>query len=100
MSENSGASTYLAFDLGAESGRAILGRFESGRLSIEEIGRFRNEPAVYNSGLHWDVPRLWLEMRTRLRSVGSHGVQRLDAIGVDTWCVDYALLSKNGALLE
>lgn len=100
MSANSGASTYLAFDLGAESGRAILGRLESRRLSIEEIGRFRNEPVIYNGGLHWDVPRLWLEMRTMLRSVGSHGVECLDGIGVDTWGVDYALLSKSGALLE
>jgi rhamnulokinase len=100
MSANSGASTYLAFDLGAESGRAILGRLESGRLSIEEIGRFRNEPVVSNGGLHWDVPRLWLDMRTILRSVGSRGLDRLDGIGVDTWGVDYALLGKSGALLE
>src|SRR5208282_1956120 len=100
MSETPDGSTYLAFDLGAESGRAILGRFNSGRLAIEEIGRFRNEPVNYNGGLHWDVPRLWLEMRTILRSVGSHGVDRLDGIGVDTWGVDYALLGEKGALLE
>jgi rhamnulokinase len=100
MSEKSGGSTYLAFDVGAESGRAILGRFESRRLSIEEIGRFRNEPVLYNGGLHWDVPRLWLEMKAALRSIGSHGVSRLDGVGVDTWGVDYALLDENGALLE
>jgi rhamnulokinase len=100
MSEATSGSTYLAFDLGAESGRAILGRFHSGRLSIEEIGRFRNEPVINNGGLHWDVPRLWLEMKTILRSVGSHGVNRLDGIGVDTWGVDYAILGENGALLE
>jgi rhamnulokinase len=99
MSETSGWSTYLAFDLGAESGRAILGRFHSGRLSIEEIKRFRNEPVTYNGGLHWDVPRLWLEMRAALRSIGSHGVKRLNGIGVDTWGVDYALLGEKGALL-
>ena len=100
MSETSGGSTYLAFDLGAESGRAILGRFHSGRLSIEEIGRFRNEPLISNGGLHWDVPRLWREMRSILSSIGTHGVKRLDGIGVDTWGVDYALLGENGALLE
>src|SRR5580658_7395579 len=100
MSEATSGSTYLAFDLGAESGRAILGRFDSGRLSIEEIGRFRNEPVINNGGLHWDVPRLWAEMKSALRSVGSHGVNRLDGIGVDTWGVDYALLGENGALLE
>jgi rhamnulokinase len=100
MSETSGGFTYLAFDLGAESGRSILGRLHSGRLSIEEIGRFRNDPAIENGGMHWDVPRLWHEMRSALRSIGSRGVARLDGIGVDTWGVDYALLGQNGALLE
>ena len=100
MSEKSGGSTFLAFDLGAESGRAILGRFESGCLSIEEISRFGNESVLSNGGLRWDVPRLWLEMKAALRSVGSHGVNRLDGVGVDAWGVDYALLGQNGALLE
>ncbi|MGO9640346.1 MAG: rhamnulokinase [Candidatus Acidiferrales bacterium] len=92
--------TYLALDLGAESGRAIVGRLRSGRLSIEEIRRFRNEPVRYNGGLHWDAPRLWHEMQQALASVGSHGIERIDAIAVDTWGVDYALLGENGALLE
>jgi rhamnulokinase len=100
MAERLGGSTCLAFDLGAESGRAILGRFASGRLSIEEIHRFRNEPIPENGGLHWDVGRLWHEMKAALRSVGSHGVSRLDGVGVDTWGVDYALLDERGALLE
>jgi rhamnulokinase len=100
MSETSGGSTYLAFDLGAESGRGILGQFHSGHLSIEEIGRFRNEPVIENGGLHWDVPRLWREMKSILSSVGARGAEQLDGIGVDTWGVDYALLGKNGALLE
>jgi rhamnulokinase len=100
MSQTSGRSTYLAFDLGAESGRGILGRFHSGHLSIEEIGRFRNEPMIENGGLHWDVLRLWREMKSILSSIGARGVEQLDGIGVDTWGVDYALLGKNGALLE
>jgi rhamnulokinase len=100
MAEQLGGSTCLAFDLGAESGRAILGRFTSGRLSIEEIQRFRNEPIRENGGLHWDVRRLWHEMKDALRAVGSHGVSRLDGVGVDTWGVDYALLDERGALLE
>jgi rhamnulokinase len=100
MSETSGGSTYLAFDLGAESGRAIVGRFRSGHLSIEEIGRFRNEPVINNGGLHWDVPRLWHEMKSILNSLGTRRVKHLDGVGVDTWGVDYALLDENGALLE
>ena len=100
MSGTSGGSTYLSFDLGAESGRAILGRFNSGLLSLQEIGRFRNEPLISDGGLHWDVPRLWQEMRSILHSIGARGVERLNGIGVDTWGVDYALLGENGALLE
>jgi rhamnulokinase len=99
MPDNSRRSTYLAFDLGAESGRAILGRFESGRLSIEEIRRFRNEPILEKGGLHCDVARLWAGMKAALRSIGEH-VNRLDAVGIDTWGVDYALLDERGALLE
>jgi rhamnulokinase len=100
MSDTPGGSTYLAFDLGAESGRAIVGRFHSGHLTLEEIGRFRNEPVINNGGLHWDVPRLWHEMRSILSSLGTRGVEHLNGIGVDTWGVDYALLDENGALLE
>src|SRR5579863_6347791 len=92
--------TFLAFDLGAESGRAIVGRLHSGRLSIEEIRRFPNQPVHYNGALHWDAPRLWFEMQSALHSLASHNIAQLDSIGVDTWGVDYALLGENGALLE
>jgi rhamnulokinase len=92
--------TFLAFDLGSESGRAIVGRLRSGRLSIEEIRRFANQPVHFNGALHWDAPRLWFEMQSALHSLSSHDVAQLDGIGVDTWGVDYALLGENGALLE
>src|SRR5262245_32038061 len=54
---------FLAFDLGAESGRAILARLHSGVLTTQEIHRFKNEPVEYGGSLHWDVARLWWEMR-------------------------------------
>jgi rhamnulokinase len=92
--------TFLAFDLGAESGRAIAGRLRDGKLSIEEIRRFPNQPVVYNGAMHWDAPRLWFEMQSALHSLSVHEITRLDAIGVDTWGVDYALLGENDALLE
>ena len=91
---------YLAFDLGAESGRAVLGRLQAGNLTIEELHRFANEPVQYNGELHWDVPRLWLEMQKGLALAASTCGMRLSGIGVDTWGVDYALLGENGALLE
>ncbi len=88
----------LAFDLGAESGRALLGRYAGGNLSVEEVHRFSNEPVEYNGELHWDAPRLWHEIQSALAVAGSQGIH-LDAIGVDTWGVDYALLGEGGGLL-
>src|SRR3954452_4045454 len=55
--------SYLAIDLGAESGRAILGRFDSGTLAIEEVHRFPNQPVEYGGSLHWDIARLWFEIQ-------------------------------------
>ncbi len=89
--------TYLAIDLGAESGRAILGHYGGGVLSIEEVHRFPNEPVEYHGSLHWDVPRLWLEIRRILEKVND---RPLDGIAVDAWGVDYALLGEKGQLLE
>ena len=92
-----GASgAYLAFDLGAESGRAFLGKLRSGVLEIREIHRFPNEPVAYGSGSHWDVARLWFEMR---RALGAVDENELSGIGVDAWGVDYALLGERGELL-
>ncbi|MFN7994321.1 MAG: FGGY-family carbohydrate kinase [Bryobacteraceae bacterium] len=93
-------STFLAFDLGAESGRAVLGRFQNGYLETEEVHRFANEPVHYNGGLHWDAPRLWLEIRRSLEQVSRSGLRRLSGIGVDTWGLDFALLGEGGALLD
>jgi rhamnulokinase len=91
--------TYLAFDLGAESGRALVGGFQNDVLSVKEIHRFANEPVVYNDELHWDAPRLWHEMQRALAIVGAQEIH-LSGIGVDTWGLDYALLGEQGTLLE
>jgi rhamnulokinase len=88
---------YLAFDLGAESGRAVMGQLQAGILTIEEVHRFLNPPVEYGGSLHWDVPRLWLEMRKALSSVDH---LCLAGIGVDAWGVDYALLGERGELLQ
>jgi rhamnulokinase len=88
---------YLAFDFGAESGRAVLGRLNRGILTIEEVHRFPNEPVEYGGSLHWDVPRLWLEVRKALNSLEQTS---LAGIGVDAWGVDYALLGEGGELLQ
>ena len=97
MRNGGSGQTYLALDIGAESGRAILGRVRSGILTIEEVHRFANEAVEYGGSLHWDVLRLWLEIQRALKLV-EH--VRLDGIAVDTWGVDYALLGERGQLLE
>jgi rhamnulokinase len=93
-------SHYLAFDLGAESGRAILGTLESGRLALEELHRFPNTPVRIFSSLYWDTLRLWHEIQQGLKIIGRDRQVPLDGIGVDTWGVDFALLGADGALLE
>ena len=91
------SDTYLAFDLGAESGRAMLGTLEGGALDLREIRRFPNEPVSQNGSLFWDVLRLWHEMTLALESAAG---ARLTSVGVDGWGVDYALIGERGNLLE
>jgi rhamnulokinase len=88
---------FLAFDLGAESGRAILGRLQSGILDITEICRFPNEPVYFRDGLHWDVLRLWHEIK---KTFAVSSLTKIESIGIDTWGVDFALLGERGKLLE
>jgi len=93
-------SRYLALDLGAESGRAILGTLEEQRLTLEELHRFPNEPVRVLSALYWDTLRLWHEVQQALAIAGRERRIHLDGIGVDTWGVDFALLGTDGALIE
>ncbi len=97
MPDSNSSRPYLAFDFGAESGRAILGQLDAGRLTTREIHRFKNEPVEYAGSLHWDVARLWYEIRKTLSSLDD---APLAGIGVDAWGVDYALLGEKGELLQ
>jgi rhamnulokinase len=90
--------SYLAFDLGAESGRAMLATLQGDQLALKEVHRFCNCPVRLPDGLHWDVLQLWNEIKTGIAAAMKSGA-RLEGIGLDTWCVDFALLDKNGALL-
>ncbi len=96
---SSGPKNFLAFDLGATSGRAILGRLDAGLIKLEELHRFSNDPVHYNGEMHWDAPRLWFEMRRAL-DIARRQAERIDSIGVDTWGVDYGLLGERGSLIE
>ena len=84
---------YLAFDLGAESGRAVLAHLHSGVITTEEVYRFPNEPVEYSGSLHWDAPKLWLEIRKALTRLEEFELRsRLASIRVSVYHV-----SANGA---
>ena len=91
---------FLALDLGAESGRAVLGQFDGERLRLSEVHRFPNGPVRLPDGLHWDVLRLWTEIKRGLAlAVQKHGAD-LAGVGLDTWGVDFGLLDRDGALVS
>jgi len=89
---------FLAFDLGAESGRAISGRLRSGVLDLSEVARFANDPIREDGSLHWDVAGLWRNMQRALERLGEDS-RRLASIGVDAWGCDYGLIGGRGELL-
>ena len=90
---------FLAIDLGAESGRAILAALDDKHLSLTEIHRFPNNPVRLPDGLHWDILRLWSEIKTALHIATHKHNAQLAGIGIDTWGVDYGLLDRAGALI-
>jgi rhamnulokinase len=92
------ARAFLAFDLGAESGRALLGRLEGERLTVREISRFPNGMLSLHGRLHWNVFRLFEHIKDALRTVAREGAAA-DSVGLDTWGVDFALLARDGGVL-
>ncbi len=90
----SAAKSYAAVDLGASSGRVMVGRVGPGRLELTEAHRFTNRPVRTPEGLRWDILSLYAGVLDGLRAAG-----RVDSVGVDSWAVDYGLLDADGALL-
>jgi rhamnulokinase len=90
---------YLAVDLGAESGRTIVGTLDNGHLFLTETHRFGNGPVRLPDGLHWDVLRLWSDIKAGIGISAEKFNKHLDSIGLDTWAVDFGLLDSQGALL-
>ncbi len=99
MPRTSSAANILAFDLGAESGRAVLGTLDGGRLSVHEVRRFPNTPLPLAGHIHWNVYALLDEMKAAMRDAAASTGVRPDSLGVDTWGVDFGLLAKDGGLL-
>ena len=90
---------YLACDLGAESGRLMLGSLKDGRLSLEDLHRFPNVPIEDAVGRHWNVEALFAELQTGLALAGQRGLP-ISSISVAAWGLDYFLLDENGAVME
>ncbi len=84
----------LAFDFGASSGRAMAATLEGGKIKMEEIHRFSNDPVQVGDTFYWDVFRLYHEIKQGIMKAG-----KVDAIGIDTWGVDFGLLDEKGMLM-
>lgn len=91
---------YLAFDFGAESGRAMLGTLSETQLVLEELHRFPNTPVRLPLGIYWDTFRLFHEILQGLSIASRERKVALDGIGIDTWGVDFGLLGADGSLVE
>jgi rhamnulokinase len=91
--------TYAAVDLGAQSGRVAVGRFDGDRLGVTDVHRFGNEPVRTRDELHWDALRLFADVVDGLRAAAREA-GRVDSIAVDSWGVDFALLDRAGRLLR
>lgn len=88
----------LAIDLGASSGRGIIGTWDGKTIKLDEIHRFSNDPVMMPGGFFWDTLRLLFEIKTAILSSSHAG--GIDTIGIDTWGVDYGYIDKTGTLLS
>lgn len=89
----------LAIDLGASSGRGIIGSFDGDKLSINENHRFPNEPVNTNGNFSWDILRIFHEIKASISKCILSEDKDIKSIGIDTWGVDYGYIDKNGALM-
>lgn len=92
------AATFAAVDLGASSGRVMVGRVGPNELALQQIHRFPNDPVQLPDGLHWDILRLYHQVLVGLRQAGRF-TGDLVSVGIDSWAVDYGLLDEADRLL-
>lgn len=91
-------SRVLAIDLGASSGRAMLAEYKDGKIKIEELHRFSNDPVKVNGTLYWDTLRLFFEIKRGITAAVNNG--GFESIGIDTWGVDFGLIGADGDLVS
>ena len=90
---------YLGVDLGAESGRVMAGLWDGKKMKLEELHRFPNGNVAFADSMRWNTLGLWNEIQTGLTAAAKKFGKSVVSVGVDTWGVDFALLSKSGELL-
>jgi rhamnulokinase len=93
-------SKFLAIDIGAESGRVIVGILDNGKFSLNEIHRFPNKQITKPDGKYWDVPDLFREIKRGIKLASENGHTDIESIGIDTWGVDFGFIGKDNNLLK
>jgi len=93
-------AAFLAVDLGAESGRVLLGEFDGGRVSVRDVIRFGNRPVALPDGLHWDALGMFRSLEAGLAQAKRMCATELSGIAVDSWAVDFGLLDAGGSLIS
>lgn len=88
----------LSFDFGASSGRAMLAELKDGKIEMREIHRFSNDTVIVGGTMYWDILRLFFEIKTGITKAVNEG--GFDAVGIDTWGVDFGLIDKRGKLIS
>ena len=90
----------LAIDLGASSGRGIVGTFDGDKLSLRENHRFPNEPVLINGTFRWDIMRIFHEIKLAMGKCAVSDDRDIASMGIDTWGVDYGFIDKCGQLMD
>ncbi len=93
------ATHYLACDLGADSGRLMLGTLDNGKIAVEELHRFPNGPVKTSGALHWNIDSLFAELKNGLKKAAARQLP-IASISSDSWGVDYVLLDDRGLVMQ
>lgn len=90
---------FFAVDLGATSGRTIVGNLQDGKINLEEVTRFPNNLIQTHGQFYWDIYALYFEIIRGLKAVAKRGLE-INSIGIDTWGVDFVLIGKDGQMMR
>lgn len=90
---------FLAFDIGATSGRSMVGTLKGGKLELEELTRFPNKIQLIQNKYYWNIYSLFEELKNSLKALSVKGIE-IDSVGIDTWGVDFVYLAQDGSFLS